>query len=265
MSCPALRQPWDEQWIVAGQRSELAITASTVDDTRVLTIDGLLDESTYVPLRDAIVKAALDEPLAVIIDVNGLTVRDDLAWAAFTSARWQVAEWPDVPIGMVCAHDQGQNALRRNGITRYVPAYPSLESAIAELVAHGLRRYRRRAAASLPTVNSSIHRSRELVAEWLTGWSRIDFIHAVSVVATEMVEMALVDAGSTLSLRLETNGSTVAVAVQHVDIENAGRHKFIGDNVSGLDLVAANSRVWGSYTSAVGNTVWAVVGPENRF
>jgi len=145
MSCPALRQPWDEEWIVAGQRSELRITVSAIDDTRVLTIHGLLDEPTYVPLRDAIVKAALDEPLAVIIDVNRLTVRDDPAWAVFTSARWQVAEWPDVAIGMVCAHDHGQNALRRNGITRYVPVYQDVESAITELAADGLRRYRRRA------------------------------------------------------------------------------------------------------------------------
>lgn len=265
MSCPALRQPCDEEWIVAGQRSKLRIMASAVDDTRVLIIDGLLDATMYVPLRDAIVKTALDEPVAVIIDVNRLSVREDPVWAVFTSARWQVAEWPDIPIGMVCAHDQGQNALRRNGVTRYVPAYPTVESAITELAADGLRRYRRRIAASLPGAKSSIRGSRELVAQWLTAWSRTDFIHAVSIVASELVEMALADTDSALSLRLETNGSTVSVAVQHVDIENARRREFIGDTVSGLDLVAANSRVWGSYTSAAGNTVWAVVGPENRY
>lgn len=265
MSCPALRQPWDEQWVVAGQRCELRITASTVEDTRVLTIDGLLDASTYVPLRDAIVKAALDEPLAVIVDVNRLTVRDDPAWTVFTSARWQVAEWPDTPIGMVCAHDQGQNALRRNGITRYVPAYSTLESAISELAADGRRRYRRRLAATLPAATGSTHLSRELVTQWLTGWSRTDFIRAVSVVATELVEMALANTESALSLRMETNGSTVAVAVQHVHIENAECSESSGDAVSNLDLIVANSRVWGGYTSAAGKTVWAVVGPENRF
>src|SRR6478672_8331396 len=110
MSCTALRQPWDEEWILAGGSSDLRITASPVEDSRVLAIDGQLDATTYVPLREAIVKAALDEPHALIIDVNGLTVRDDPAWAVFTNARWQVAEWPDIPFGMVCAHDQGRNA-----------------------------------------------------------------------------------------------------------------------------------------------------------
>jgi hypothetical protein len=265
MSCPALRRSWDEEWIVAGQRSELRITASAVEDTRLLTIDGLLDATTYVPLRDSIVKLALDEPVAVIIDVNKLTVRDDPAWAVFTSARWQITEWPDIPIGMVCAHDHGQNALRRNGITRYVPTYPTLDSAIAELSSDGQRRYRRRVRASLPALKCSVPRSRELVTEWLTAWSRTDFIHAVSVIATELVEMACADTDNELCLRVETDGSTVAVAVQHVNIVKAERRKFVDDNISGVDLVEANSRVWGSYTSAAGNTVWAVVGPENRF
>jgi len=250
---------------MVGRHSELRISATDAADARVLTVDGVLDDTTYIPLREAIVKAALDEPIAVIIDVNRLTVRDDPAWAVFTSARWQVAEWPDIPIGLVCAHDQGQHALRRNGITRYVPVYPTLQRAFAELAADGLRRYRRRARAALPGVKSSIRRCRELCAQWLTAWSRIDFIHAVSIVASELVEMAVAETDSAFSLRLETDGSTVAVAVQHVGATTALRRESTGETVSGLDLVAASCRVWGSYSSAAGNTVWAVLGPENRF
>jgi hypothetical protein len=265
MSCPEVRQPWDEEQIVAGHRSELRIRTTDTADARVLTLDGVLDGATYIPLRDVIVKAALDEPLAVIIDVTALTVREEPAWAVFTSARWEIAEWPDVPIGLVCAHDQGQNALRRNGITRYVPAYPTPQSAITELLDDGLRRYRRRVRASLPPMSGSIHQSRELTAQWLTAWSRSDFIHTMSIVATELVETALADTDRPLCLRLETDGSTVAVAVQHVSMTKPLRLESAGQTVSGLDLVDANCRVWGSYTSSAGITVWAVVGPENRF
>jgi hypothetical protein len=250
---------------MAGRHSDLRISATDVADARVLTVVGVLDDTTYVPLRDAIVKAALDEPLAVIIDVNKLTVRDDPAWAVFTSARLQVAEWPDIPIGLVCVHDHGQNALRRNGITRYVPAYPTVQRALAELAADGLRRYRRCARATLPGVKSSIRRSRELVAQWLTAWSRTDFIHAVSIVASELVEVALADTDRVLQLRLETDGSTVAVAIQHAGTSTALRRESAGETVLGLDLVAASCRVWGSYTSVIGETIWAVLGPENRF
>jgi len=181
-----------------------------------------------------------------------------------TSARWQIAEWPDIPIGLVCARDHVQNTLHRNGITRYVPVFPTLECAITEVPADGLRRYRRRVRAELPATKTSIHRCRQLVAQWLTAWSRVDFIHAVSIVATELLEMAVADTNSTLSLRMETDGSTVAVAVQHIEMTPTARESA-DENVSGLDLVAANCRVWGTYTSAAGATVWAVVGPENRF
>lgn len=251
--------------IMADRGSELRIKASVQADACVLTVDGVLDETTYVPLRDAIVEAALDEPRAVVVDVTGLVVRDEAAWAVFTSARWQVAEWPDIPIGLVCAHDQGRNAVRRNGITRYVPVYPTLQSAVTELPADALRRYRRRKQAALPAVKSSASRCRTLTSEWLTAWSRTDFIHAVSIVVTELVEIALAETNSPFSFRLETDGSTVAVAVQHLGIFKTIRRESLDDNVSGLELVAANSRVWGNYTSAAGNTVWAVVGPENRF
>jgi hypothetical protein len=250
---------------MAGRDSGLHISDADVADARVLTIDGVLDDTTYVPLRDAIVKTALDEPRVLVVDITRLTVRNEPAWAVFTSARWQIAEWPDTPIGLVCAHEQGRNALRRNGIIRYVPVYSTLESAFAELSADGLRRYRRRARASLPAKRSSIRRCRELTKQWLTAWSRADFVHVVSIVATELVEAALADTDGEFSLRLETDGSTVSVAVQHTGIAEPVRRNSAQDNVSGLDLVAATSRTWGSYATATGHTVWAVVGPENRF
>jgi hypothetical protein len=208
-----------------------------------------------------VVEAALDEPRAVIVDVNGLMVRDAPAWGVFTSARWQVTEWPDTPIGLVSNHDRRQDALCRSGMTPYVPVYPTLRSAVNELTADRLRRYRRCARSALPALKSSSQRCRDLTAEWLTAWSRADFIHAVSIVATELVEIALANTDSPISLRLETDGSTVAAAVQYAGAAPpaAARHSI------GLDLVASTSRVWGRYTARAGNTVWAVLGPENRF
>lgn len=245
-------------------RSPLRLTGSCVHDMWVLTVDGVLDDTTYLPLRDAIVKAALDEPRAVIIDVTELVVRDDPAWAVFAAARWQVNEWPDTPIGLVCAHDKGQNALRRNGITRYLPVYPTLQLAITGLSDAELGHYRRRARASLPAMPTSSRRCRELTAEWLTAWSRTDFIHAVSIVATELVETVVAHTDRAFSLRLETDGSTVAVAVQYAGGAPPTSQNRTGDTVSGLDLIAAASRAWGSYTAEAVITIWAALGPENR-
>jgi hypothetical protein len=225
-----------------------------------------LADTTYLPLREAIVEAALDEPNAVVVDITGLVVRDDAAWAVFTNARLQVSEWPDTPIGLVCAHDRGQNALRRNGVTRHVPAYRTLEAAVIDLAADAERRYRLRVRAVLPAMKSSTAQCRQFTAQWLAEWARTDFSHAVSIVATELVERALADTDGPLVLRLETDGSTVAVAVQHSGSAKAKtvRRKPHGGKIKGMDLVAANCRVWGSHTSATGTTVWVVLGPENR-
>ena len=243
---------------------ELRFNTTDVDDACVLTVDGVLDATTYLPMREAIVKAALDEPRIVIIDVSWLTVREDPAWAVFTSARWQVAEWPGVPIGLVSSHEQDRNNLHRNGITRYVPLYATVKLALSELSLDLEQRYRRRARASIPAGRSSTRSCRELTVQWLSEWSRIDFIQVASLVATELVEAALSVTDTEFVLRLETDGSTVSVAVQHVGIANPVQRKSAHDKVSGLDLVAANSRTWGTYTTLSGNTIWAVVGPENR-
>jgi len=56
-----------------------------------VTADGLLDTFTYQTLRDTVIKAALDEPSAVIVDVNRLSVPSATAWSVFTSARWHVS------------------------------------------------------------------------------------------------------------------------------------------------------------------------------
>ncbi len=250
---------------MAGRERALQFSNTDVGDARVLTVDGVLDATTYLPMREAIVKAALDEPLIVVIDISWLTVREDPAWAVFTSACWQIAEWPGVPIGLVSCHEQDRNNLHRNGITRYVPLYTTVPSALSELSVDVQQRYRRRARASIPAGRSSIGWCRELAANWLSEWSRMDFVHVTSLVATELVEAALSATDTEFVLRLETDGSTVSVAVQHVGIANPVRRNSAHDKVSGLDLVAANSRTWGTYTTLSGNTIWAVVGPENRF
>ena len=63
--------------------NQVVVTEDRTDGTSVLTVDDVLDSSTYLPLRDAIIKAAIDNPGAVVIDVTRLTVPAPSAWAVF--------------------------------------------------------------------------------------------------------------------------------------------------------------------------------------
>lgn len=244
----------------------LTITADAVRGATVLTANGVLDTTTYRSLRDGIIKAALDEPRAVIVDVAQLTVPAESAWAAFTSARWHVRRWPEVPIALVCEHRAGRSAIARSGVARYVPVYPTVNAALSALSAVGNRRRRHRARAYLPAELASLYQSRELVEEWLTAWSQENLIAVAKVIVTAFVENVLQHTDSRPNVRLETDGAAVTVAVEDASRAPASINETAtaSDALSGLRIVAALSRTWGNAPTPDGKTVWAVVGPENR-
>jgi anti-anti-sigma regulatory factor len=74
--------------------STLAVSTEAAGTACLLTVEGVLDTTTYLKLRDNIIKAALDEPRAVLVDVNDLGVTVSSAWSVFTSARCMSAPGP---------------------------------------------------------------------------------------------------------------------------------------------------------------------------
>jgi len=251
---------------VARLPSPLEVFTGTLHTTPVLTIDGVLDSSTYLTLRNRIIKVALEEPPAVIVDVTALEVPTASAWSVFTSARWHVSTWPDVPIALVCAHAAVREAITRGGVARYVPVYPTVEAAWNGVHVGG-RRGRQRAHAQLPATLASLPESRRLVREVLAIWSQSDLIPTAMVIVNALVENVLQHTQSAPRLRLETDGATVTVAVADGSCAAAHRRERPGggaDTVSGLAIVAALSRAWGNSPTSSGKTVWAVIGPENR-
>lgn len=251
---------------MARHASELAISADSAGTACLLTVDGVLDSTTYLKLRDTIIKAALDEPPVVLVDVNALDVPASSAWSVFTSARWHVSTWPDVPIVLVCAHSGQRATISQTGVTRYVPAHASIEAALNALPVEGRQR-RRRARVELPASLASLRRARELVGEYLAAWSQTELIPVATVVVNVLVENVLQHTDSAPVVVLETNDTAVTVSVQDCSSTPAARREDPfrgGERVSGLAIIAAVSRAWGSTPTPSGKTVWAVVGPENQ-
>ncbi|MDQ2628188.1 MAG: sulfate transporter [Actinomycetota bacterium] len=240
------------------------MSADTVAGACLLRALGRLDSSTYLELRDSVIKAALDEPRAVMVDVGGLDVPAPSAWSVFTSARWHVSTWPDIPILLVCPRPEIAEEISGIGVTRYVPVHADAESALASLVAG--KHPRRRVRLELPRRPSSLHGARDFVAEWLTNWSQGQLIPTAKVIVDVLVENVLRHTQSSPVVRLESAGSMVTIAVEDTDDAPAVRHEAAGDadRTAGLAVVGALCRAWGSSPSPSGKTVWAVVGPENR-
>jgi anti-anti-sigma factor len=245
--------------------SFVAVSADTTETVCLLTVDGVLDSSTYLNLRGAVIKAALDEPRAVLVDVTALEVPASSAWSVFTSARWHVSTCPDVPIVLVCGHVGRRRTIVRAGITRYVPVHATADAALAALKVG--RRTRRRARTELPASLASLRRAREFVAEWLGDWSHQELIPVATVVVNVFVENVLQHTGSRPVLMLASDGEAVTISAQDDSSRPAARHEDPyrgGERVSGLAIVASVCRAWGSAPTPSGKTVWAVIGPENR-
>jgi anti-anti-sigma factor len=250
---------------VANSRSTLAVSARTEQSVVVLTADGLLDAGSSPALRDAIMKATLDEPSAVIVDVSALQVPDESAWSTFMSARWQVDTRPEVAIVLVCHNRAAREAIARSGVARFMPVYPTEKGAIKgvdKLVRRKVYRGQTQLAANL----TSLRESRQQVREWLTAWSKPRLIPVALVVVNVFVENVLEHTGSIPVLKVECDGATATIAVSDGSSAPAARLQSPpkGIDVSGLAIVSALSRAWGSTPTSSGKTVWAVIGPENQ-
>lgn len=235
-------------------------------DAPILRVEGVLDSSSYRTIRDAVIKAAIDAPPAVIVDINGLHAPSASAWAVFTSARWHVSVWPDVPILLVCEHPPVRRALTRAGVTRYVPVHPDRKLALEAVHGESLK-VRRRARTELSRSSASIDLARAVVADWLTNWDIREVIAVAATVATVFVENVLDHTESAPVLIVESYQDTVTVAVEDNSPHLPGRHEDADRGahvVSGLAIVSAVSRRWGATPTLSGKTVWAMVGRENR-
>jgi rhodanese-related sulfurtransferase len=243
----------------------LAVSALSVGTASMLTVDGVLDSRTYLQLRNRIIEAALDEPRAVLVDVNALRVPASSSWKVFNSARWLVSTWPDVPIMLICAHPGRRRTIARGGVTHHVPMHATVEAALGSLTDG--RRARRRTRMELPASLASLRKARELVAEWLAAWSHVELIPVATVVVNVFIENVLQHTACAPVLVLESDGAAVTISVRDDSSIPAARHEDPrrgGDRVSGLAIIASVCRAWGSTPMPSGKTVWAVIGPENQ-
>jgi STAS domain-containing protein len=245
--------------------SPLAVSADAAGTVCLLTVEGVLDSSTYLTLRNAIIKAALDGPRAVLVDVDALDVPASSAWSVFTSARWHVRTWPDVPIILLCGDAPRRRAIARNGVTRHVPVHATIDPALAA-VSDG-HHARRRARIELPASLASLRRARESVSEWLCEWSHEELVPVATVVVNVFIENVLQHTTSAPVLILESENDAVYISVKDESSTPAARHEDPcrgGERVSGLAIVASVCRAWGSTPIPSGKMVWGVIGPENR-
>lgn len=232
----------------------------------MLALSGVLNMQTYRQVRDTVIKAALDQPRAVIVDVTELRVPTPSAWAVFTSARWHVNTWPDVPILLAHADPAERQVIVRNGVTRYVPVYADASAATDAARTERIPPTRRRSRTQLVATPDSMEQARSLVTHRLTVEAHPELIAAAVVVVTVLVENVIAHTDSAPAVAIECTNDTVTIAVEDGSTAAACVREHPGDGpnpVTGLAIIASLSRAWGNTPTQNGKVVWAVIGPEN--
>lgn len=242
----------------------IAVRQQQLGAYSVVSPVGVLNSASYMTLRTALVKAAAEQPSAVLIDVDGLEVPVSSAWSVLTSAQWIVSTWPAVPIGVISTDPATQATLVANGITRYVVVFGSRDAAVAAY-AEGAPQCRRRLRASreLPRHRASQALAREFLRRCLVDWSCPQYLETAEAIAVELIRNVLDHTHSAPRLRLELHDDLLTIAVADDNPDQVVRREPVEGTLrfSGLGVVSTLSRAWGCHPGAQGKVVWAIIGP----
>jgi anti-anti-sigma regulatory factor len=239
------------------QSTPLRVDRRELVGASVIEPRGVLDAASYGGLRVDLVKTAIDEPRAVIVDIDGLAVPDSAALALFTSVSTQIAEWPGVPLLVAATQDTQRELLATYRLARFVPVFWSVMAAVAAIDDPPPRRIARR---RLPNSLTSAALTRRFVLDVCSDWPVATRTEDAMMVANELVENTLLHTYCAPSLRLELRRGLLTIAVYDDDPAMAHLTEPDADRHRGLVLVAQLSQAWGcSPTPSGGKVVWAVL------
>ncbi|ALG15012.1 hypothetical protein AOZ06_23855 [Kibdelosporangium phytohabitans] len=219
---------------------------------------GVLDSTTYRSLRDTLVKLAVDQPSALIVDLGELRIAQQSVLTVFSSVWMQVSEWPGVPILLVVA-DPSRRRLLHSAVNLYVACYASVDAALAAV---GHPPPCRRATLDLDTTPSGSRVARAFVRETCERWDLSGHTREAVALTNELVDNVIQHAGTDCQVRLELRSRMLTVAVRDGNPHRAELRERLGAEPwgNGLRIVAEIAHTWGCAPHmGGGKVVWAVV------
>ena len=236
----------------------------TVDVVRrghaaIVRLSGELGLHTVDQLRSAVSKCLADEPSGLIVELDGTTVTTPIALGAFGSLARRAAEWPGVLVALAVSDGPVRDLLRRTALDHVVPTFTSVADAVRSL---GTLPPRQHVSAELPADIGSAALARRFVTETCSAWQVAELSDDACLVASELVENAVLHGRSRAQLRLDLRRGVLTIAVRDDDPARPER-RTVGTAPTGgrgVFLIDAIARAWGyAPTWAGGKVVWAVL------
>lgn len=223
--------------------------------------EGRLSAGNYGWLRDELIKQAMEQPSAVIVDVDALGFESTINLTVFSSVWMRINDWPGVPIMLVAGSPSARSVVGQSGVGRFVPVFEDVATAIGTL---NTPPKRLRVDFTLPADSHSSSMARRRCTETCRRWGIADErAESVAIVATELVENAIRHAGTEMRLRFELRDTGVFTAA----VRDGTRKPAVlreapteGRTGLGLRMVAGTATAWGCLPDRYdGKVVWATL------
>jgi anti-anti-sigma regulatory factor len=223
----------------------------------VVRLSGTLDVATTVQARMAFHKALADDPAAVLVDLTGLHIAEDVSVTVFAATARAAAAWPGCPLFLYAPDAPVRRDLDRMAVTRLASVYG--DRTAAETAA-GKAPVPRRYLQRLPSIPLAVALGRDLVDEACTAWHLDELADPAALIATELVTNALRHASGELTLTVALRAFHLLLAVTDGSPEEPRRRHPDPDTLEGgrgLLMLDALSAAWGSHPRLDGKVVWA--------
>jgi anti-sigma regulatory factor (Ser/Thr protein kinase) len=232
------------------------------DDRPVVAASGLLDLAAAGRLRIALLKAAAEQPEAVVCDLTDVRA-EQLALPVFLTVADEVGAWPSCPVALVVSDPALRGALELLGVERRMVVVRFRADARPALQA---RPPVARATLRLSPVPAAPAQARSFLRSCLRTWnvdggSEIDG-QGAALVLDELVTNAVRHAATPVDVLVGLRGKALRVAVADRSATELRPRPATDDEESGrgLLLVQALAQRWGVLPRrAGGKVVWALL------
>jgi anti-anti-sigma regulatory factor/anti-sigma regulatory factor (Ser/Thr protein kinase) len=242
----------------SGTGGHLTCTTRSRHPVAVLVLRGDLTEATASTARDSMIKILVDQPTALVVDLDGVNHTDAAGLAVFGAVARHAAQWPETAVmlgGRRDLHEQIQIA----------DSTPSeVFTSVAEAVA---------AAASRPVARScrlacgtgidAPARARRIATTVFRGWAVPDDLVARAVlIVSEFVANAVRHARTRSELMLNLQGRRLHIAVRDTCRrlpQVSSTTDIHREDGRGLGIVGRLAASWGVVADSDGKVVWAAL------
>ncbi|MEW2381694.1 ATP-binding protein [Micromonospora sp. NPDC047707] len=234
--------------------TDVRCLVETDESSGVVRVSGVLDASSTGTVRDALLGRLSDRPGPLVVDVTGLRATDPATWDVFGEIRRAVLDWPAADL-LLCDP---------SGAARNVPAWPTLDGALASLAATPLAAV---LTADLEPVVAAARQARQLLGEGCDRWGVPELTEPGTIAVTEMVNNVVAHARTPMTVRLAPRDSALHVAVRDHSSRLPAFTGFAPPHTAGgrgLLLIDTVSERWGATPVPDGKVVWCVLHPEHH-